>query len=655
MSLLKTALHFSFTRGMVIILSLLQIGTFAQQPTKCDYVRPHEADNWAFGNSALLDFNQGFPEAKRLGTGNLDIPYGCAAISDEEGNLLFFSDGIKIYTNGYYMMSNGDELGGIGPGQTSLFIPAPGNKDKVYLFTVQMFIKDYYFAGIKYSVIEKNNGLWNITDKNHVLYNKPNAQKITAVKQKNQIDYWIIIHGYGAEDGNKFYVYQLTEDGLDLTPYKEVNIGSIHNSSSFEDINNNGGYMKVSPDGSKLALVIPYDGIIEVFDFDNETGNISAVKSSKNLVSFIMPNGIEFSPDNKKLYLSTGPLPGEGEVSKIYQFLLEGDVFSNYTTLFDYPDATELAGAMQLGADGRIYIATALANGNPSQKISVINNPNREGMDCNFELNSLSLFPVSGSLKGLPNFVTSFLDIPHFSWVNHCATEITYFNLRNETNVGAPTWDFGDGGATSNALQSNYIYTQPGNYTVSVTENYNGISYPSFERNITIHPLPPVELGDPVLYILPGSSVTLDAGEFDEYLWEPDGSTERYIDVSEEGIYKVTVTDTNCCLNEDQIEIKLAKIYFPTAFKPTSSVIENATFKCLGDITAMLNFNMKIFNRWGQMVFSSDDPDKGWDGTFSGGDAEVGVYVWVINYSSTESRYQTAQSSSQRGTVTLLR
>jgi gliding motility-associated-like protein len=75
----------------------------------------------------------------------------------------------------------------------------------------------------------------------------------------------------------------------------------------------------------------------------------------------------------------------------------------------------------------------------------------------------------------------------------------------------------------------------------------------------------------------------------------------------------------------------------------------------LGDITAMLNFNMKIFNRWGQMVFSSDDPDKGWDGTFSGGDAEAGVYVWVINYSSTESRYQTAQSSSQRGTVTLLR
>jgi gliding motility-associated-like protein len=517
-----------------------------------------------------------------------------------------------------------------------------------------MYIYPIFVEGIKYSTIEKVDGNWQLTSKNKFLYT-PNTQKITAVKQKNQNDFWIIIHGYGESEGKKFLVYELNESGLDTITKQELEIGNIHNGTYDETSRNNGGYMKVSSDGSKIALAIPYDGIVEVFNFDNETGMISEFKSSLPN-AFNMPYGIEFSPDNKLLYFSTAPTE-TNTFSQIYQLNLEdADCFTNYEIIADLTDDdTRYFGALQLGVDGKIYVANYLRGNNKANNLNIINNPNRIGNDCNFGLDGLPLTSNSGSFTGLPNFVTSFLDIPHFSWINQCATQITYFNLRNETNVGTPEWKYGSASETGSGVQGSYTFSQPGNYTVSVTENYNGISYPSYERNITIHPLPPVELGGPVLYILPGSSVTLDAGEFDEYLWEPDGSTERYIDVSEEGVYKVTVTDTNCCVNEDQIEIKLAKIYFPTAFKPTSSVIQNATFKCLGDITAMLNFNMKIFNRWGQMVFSSDDPDKGWDGTFSGGDAEVGVYVWVINYSSTESRYQTAQSSSQRGTVTLLR
>ncbi|NOU48648.1 MAG: hypothetical protein HOO86_16530 [Bacteroidales bacterium] len=628
---------------------LFQTFAFAQQPTKCDYVRPHEADMWTFGQNALIDFSQGDAIPGRMGTGNIDLFYGCASISDVDGNLLFFSDGKKLYSNGFYLLDNTNDLkGNVMSAQSSLFVPTPGNADKYYVFSVDYYIPNSGHKGIYYSVIERVGGLWNVTSKNQLLFEK-NAQKITAVKQKNLKDYWVIIHGYDTEGGN-FMVYQLTDAGLDPTPIT-INTGVVHTGTGVS-FANNGGYMKASPDGSKIALVVPNDGIIEVFNFNTENGLISIDKVSA-AGAFNSPYGLEFSPDNSKLYVTTTTT---GNLScYLYQFDLNNpECFTNYSTIYELADVNRNLGALQLGIDGKIYVANYLEGNYAFNTLNVIENPDRIGDACNFKFDAVPLAAITASYTGLPNFVTSFLDIPHFTWINQCHTQITYFNLRNETNVGTPLWDFDDNGATSNDLQSNYTFSQPGNYTVSVTENYGGNSY-AYERDITIHPLPPVELGDPVLYILPGSSVTLDAGEFDEYLWDPDGSTERYIDVSQEGIYKVTVTDTNCCVNEDQIEIKFAKIYFPTAFKPESSVVENKTFKTLGATSALLNFSLNVYNRWGQMVFSSHDPDKGWDGTFSGGDAPTGVYVWVVSFNSTESRYQSALSITERGTVTLLR
>lgn len=653
MTLLKDSLLFSLKSGFVIFLVFLGTNSIAQQPTACDYVRPHEADNWTFGQNALLDFFQNNPESKRLGTGSIELAYGCASISDTDGNLLFFTDGIKLYSSGYYLMDNTDDLTGISSSQSSIFVPVPGNPDKYYLFTVQMYLPIVgYDKGVNYSIIEKIDGLWKITTKNEFLF-QPNAQKITAVKKSNQKDFWVVIHGYDEIEGKKFIVYEITETGLNLTPVHETSIGYLQQDQSFTDINNNSGYMKFSPDGSKIALAVPYDGIVEVFDFNNESGDITGVISSQGTALFESPYGIEFSPDNTKLYVSTSPTISQPSTSSIFQFEIGANMFTNFTTLYVAPDKNFFCGAMQLGVDGKIYISNYGTSNTSVSNLSVVENPNRVGLECNLVMNGLALISGTGSLTGLPNIVTSFLDIPHLTATNLCATEITYFNLRNETNVGTPDWDFGDGG-TASGVQSQYIFDNPGKFTVNVTETYNGVNYP-YSRDITIYPLPSVNLGENIIYILPNTSVTLDAGEFDYYLWEPGGSTDRYLDVSDEGIYIATVTDTNCCVNSDTVEIKFAKIYFPNAFRPTSSIVENQTFKAFGATSALLNFDLKVFNRWGQLVFNSNDPDKGWDGTFSGGDAPNGVYAWVLNFNSTESRYQAAQSIIQSGTVTLLR
>jgi gliding motility-associated-like protein len=647
---------------LVLFMVLLPVLLFSQQPTKCDYVRPHEADQWTFGLRSQLDFSQGTPVALAM-PGSIEFFNGMSTISDPDGNLLFFSDGMSVYTNGYYLLDGTDDLhGNKGSTQSSIFIPEPGNENRYYLFTVDMYLLPVFKDGIRYSVIEKIDGLWKITLKDQILFDKPNAQKIAAVKASNGIDYWVIVHGYGQIEGDKFYAYKITNNGIDLTPVVSQG-GTIQKNDDMETFTNNGGNMKVSTDGSLIALVIPTSlvGVIEIFNFNNESGEISLISTSGG--QFNVPTGVEFSPDNSYLYVSTSPAEIT-EVSFVYQFGLKPSVnWSNPVILDNFisndePD-NRVNGALQLGVDGKIYLANYRYGGLDLSYLSVINNPNRLGLECNFNeidhaTNSRLFLNSTGSVIGLPNFVSTFLDIPQITYVNHCATEITYFNLRNNENIDNILWDFGDGNSSTIEDGTENTFQTAGNYTVNVTEKYGSGTY-TYDRDITIYPLPSVDLGDSIIYILQNTSITLDAGEYDEYLWQPGGSTDRYLDVSNEGIYTATVTDTNCCVNTDEVEIRYANIYVPNAFKPTSSVTENKTFKVFGPTSALLDFDLKIFNRWGQLVFTSNDPEKGWDGTFEGGDAATGVYVWVLNYSSTASRYQESQSYTLHGTLTLLR
>jgi len=60
---------------------------------------------------------------------------------------------------------------------------------------------------------------------------------------------------------------------------------------------------------------------------------------------------------------------------------------------------------------------------------------------------------------------------------------------------------------------------------------------------------------------------------------------------------------------------------------------------------------MKIFNRWGQMVFSSKNISDGWDGNMEGRPQPVGVYVWMLNYRD----HLTGKTTSKAGTVVLIR
>src|SRR5256885_1299253 len=145
------------TRKILLLVCLsFSIPAFAQ----------HEADNWYFGTSAGLSFSSGVPVA--ITGGQINTNEGCAALSDSDGNLLFYSDGFSIWDRTHTIMPNGSMLNGSSTcTQSALFVPYPGSDSLYYLFTPP----DFFAASFCYSIVDMslNSGYGDIVDKNTIL------------------------------------------------------------------------------------------------------------------------------------------------------------------------------------------------------------------------------------------------------------------------------------------------------------------------------------------------------------------------------------------------------------------------------------------------------------------------------------------------------
>lgn len=116
------------------------------------------------------------------------------------------------------------------------------------------------------------------------------------------------------------------------------------------------------------------------------------------------------------------------------------------------------------------------------------------------------------------------------------------------------------------------------------------------------------------------------------------------------GMYTLTQTVMNAegCSDTSSITVQVAPLsalWVPNAFSPGRSV--NGIFYAKG--TSVSEFDMKIFNRWGELLFESTDMSKGWDGTFHNRIVEQDTYVWLITYSDYKGNYK-----EMKGIVTVL-
>ena len=145
------------------------------------------------------------------------------------------------------------------------------------------------------------------------------------------------------------------------------------------------------------------------------------------------------------------------------------------------------------------------------------------------------------------------------------------------------------------------------------------------------------------------ASIVLSTDSFyRDYLWN-DHSKNKSLQVTQPGIYWVEVTDSNNCRGKDSIQIySCEKIVAPNAFTPNGDGI-NDVFKpsIYGPV---VSYTLTIYNRWGQMIFKSRDPGKGWDGTLSGVPQPTDTYIWNCLYQLLGNK-----PDDKSGTVTLIR
>ena len=529
----------------------------------------NETDNWYFGNKAALNFSNCNPAV--VNGSQINTIEGCATISDANGNLLFYTEGINVWSKNNVLMQNGTGLyGHPSSTQSGVIIPQPGNDSIYYIFTIDY---EYGSNGLCYSLvnINHNGGLGEVMVKNvNVLTSGITSanEKITAVRHFNKRDVWVITRQFYS---NKYYAWLITANGVSATPVISTTPNYIGS-----PINTSRGYLKPSSDGKKLVAAYNVYSFLEMSDFNSQTGDVTnTIKidsrpSIINRAGIASPYGVEFSPNNKLLYISTRfdftqSCPTCLDVNYyIFQYnvnVFDSTTIANSVVLIDsggtvaHPNY-DIYGALQLTKTGKIYIAQAYQN-----KLSSINNPNVAGTACNFQKDAIDL-GFGQSIGGLPTFIQSYFDPNYrnydYTYSEDCNKTLS-FTLNTSFAYDSLRWDFNDpaSGLNNTSILPNPTHTYNSNSVrmvkLLVYNHYGCISRTdTVQKQITIGNKY-FNLGNDTV-ICERDTLLLNASTngANSYSWNT-GATTPTIKVYQPGIYWCDVSFGGCVYRDSLV------------------------------------------------------------------------------------------------------
>lgn len=395
---------------LILFVMTANIALFAQK----------EGSNWLFGRNAGVTWNNTVTQSATViyggsGTANITVPAnlsnprlatseGCFAYSDENGQLLFYSDGTSLWRGDHTQVSI-TMTGNSSSAQSGIVFPYPGRTNQ-YIAVSVPWAPDGTTLKLAYSVIQASSSSDATVISSNTLLRGGKGDCITesvqAIRHANGTDFWIIAPGCpnvnpDTVDPNMYLnVWKVTPTGVAATtPAKIIQLPNpVTNSSK--------GYLKFSASGNYFAWGTWTRGVLFYGRFDPATGDFSSIGYIDRGASGTNSNfyGIEFSPAGRYLYVSPATSASRTKVVERYDFeqllansndVTEGIINSTY--------AGSYVGALQLGIDGRIYAVEE-----ETKHLYIIDKPDSQNPIAYKITNYLT---GTGKL-GLPTFSSSF-------------------------------------------------------------------------------------------------------------------------------------------------------------------------------------------------------------------------------------------------------
>jgi gliding motility-associated-like protein len=529
-------------------------------------------NNWVFGYGARVNFSGPIP----VGSSNAAINSNesTASVSDPStGQLLFYTDGLKVWDANNDVMPNGSNLlGGFYNSctQGALIVPFPEDNQRFYLFTLEELeaqsVNPLADNGLRYSIVDMtlNGGLGDVQV---ATMNTPLAtdltEKLIVIRSTEIKGFWVIAH---KKNANEFLAWKIDACGVSAQPAIST-VGSIFAISPFFGATEAwAGAMDASPDGNRIGMPIDWSDRIEFFDFNKTTGVVSnpltVNVTDDSPPEFLRKYGACFSPDGSKFYYTN--------INSVYQLNLStytsAAIASSNTLIYsptlepnNYP-----CFQIEQAPNNKLYVAI----GNTG-RLDEISNPNSLGLACGYVSNAISFSPATCQL-GLPaqvplggfaanSTITFFPD--------SCLQSDISFSIATASPIIQINWNFDDpiSGAnnSSSSLNPNHLFSETGTYQITTT-----VDFECFSETVT---------------------------------------------------QNITLVDCSDTLSP------VVSFEFPNVITPNNDNINDIfEIKNLSENTEVI-----ILNRWGNVVYSSTNYQNNWDGKDkSGEDLVDGVYTY---------------------------
>ncbi len=623
-------------------------------------------------------------------TGNpMNTVNSTAMVYNSKGEIAFMTDGRTIYDKDKVA------IGTISSGSLTATTPAlivpkyTCNECPHIMYHVLSY--DAARGQMSYSIIDTrlNNGKGAISEKDIPMATNI-SEKIAYGYNQNKDGMYIITH----QNGNA--IYQVTKiDSMGIASDYTFSLGEAWDTPESQK-----GFMRMSLKGEKIVAVVTKGGknYLEVLRLSINPGDASPVLSLEKTIDMgANPptiNGIEFSPSEDFIYITTNK-PGE---SKLIQIDIDTEQKVDIHTSTGPMGDIRLTPIGDIEAIGQAeyYLAISVPGSN---LINYLKTPNSRGKAfVGFNDDSPTKVGANiGALMGwgLSNIVKVKQDNENdgiqVTYKGNCEGGTTEFTLQP---VCSPmktkaVWDFGDGSPTAEGTTVTHKYKDDGKYPIKVTitisedvvkQDLGQISTAinkvfrdecteiSFDDFMYVMPGPEINLPKEVFICEDLNEVkTLDANptndpDYIKFAWILRGAppiTTRTINVDTDiSPASLFVTNKYNCEVKHNFEV-LDKceplILAPNAFTPNN---DGEHEKFVIDARFVTDYELSIFNRWGELIFNTIRPDTFWDGSYknNGNPEQIYgpyTYAYVIKYRSQD--FPQRGIETKRGAVMVLK